>query len=594
MAAVALGGVLLRAFAFVEDGLVDDAAWYAAMARSLLEHGEFLLPGTVPPAYTHHFPPLFPAFLAAFFLAMGPTMAAVALAHVAAAAIFVGATYATTRDLHGRARGLAVAAVAATFPVLLGFDALGLSETLVAALFLLTIWAIVRSLDRPPFIVLAGLFAALGYLSKASMGPFVALAGGAGLAWRFSYVRWRVFQDRWYMAGAGLFLILVAPWMLRNGLRHGTIDTQPYATRALASLFTEHAWPLVLAQALVASALALALFALPWLPGVRDAVRSIREERTSALWMAVVTPTVVALFFISAFAATEGHDILLSTLTDRYVITALVPLLWLGMRALDLDGPSSPPAGAQNARLARRERAFTWAGLLTLGLAEATRPLVVLSAPRVMLTVALWLAGSTLLFLARGDAWRLSSKDAGGARTWRVEAASPTRGAPLAAILLLALALAFRHREVLLLAAGASLLAWDDRGRVLAVVVVFLGAALGGASAWTPIEEVAADARAAAGEEGTVGVLEPSKPYLYPFLGSATLVPREARPAVLVDVPASRDGTAPPGYELWKTYPPQITYRPGTWLARGIERALTGEAVTPTLPDAARLYVRVT
>src|SRR5581483_9000275 len=246
-----------------------------------------------------HFPPLFPAFVALFFLPSGPSLAALKAANLAAALLFVLVAFLATRDLYGRAKGLAVAAIAACCPILVGFDALGLGETLVATVFALTIWAIVKSLDAPRFILFAGLFAGLGYLAKASMGPFVLLAAGAGLAWRVSYVGWGVLRDKLYLAAGGLFALVVAPWIARNVLRHGNPDTQPYATDALRSLFANEPWPLLLASSLAACALVIALLALPFLPGVRASWRKLRDPRVSALWMAVATPTLVAVLLIA-------------------------------------------------------------------------------------------------------------------------------------------------------------------------------------------------------------------------------------------------------------------------------------------------------
>ncbi len=64
---------------------------------------------------------------------------------------------------------------------------LGFAEALVAMLFVLTVWAILKSLKRTRYIVWAGLFAGLGFLAKASLGYFF-FAGLAGLLWRFRCV----------------------------------------------------------------------------------------------------------------------------------------------------------------------------------------------------------------------------------------------------------------------------------------------------------------------------------------------------------------------------------------------------------------------
>lgn len=587
---LAIGGVLLRLISFSTRFIVDDTAWYAVMARTLDLHGEFTIPWSPGTVYTQHFPPLYPAILAAFFLPFGPSMAALEAANFAGAVLLTVVAFATTTDLYGRKRGFAVAAVAATFPILVGYDALGLSETFVTALFALTIWAILKSLDKPRFIMLAGVFAGLSYLSKASMGPFVLLAGAGGFAWRFYYVKWGVFRDKNYLAAVGIFALLATPWLARNWIRFQSFDSQPHATHALRELFTQHASWVFLLQALLATTLALVAFALPFLPGVRASFSSLRDEKTSGLWMAVVTPAIVATFFVAAFGASEGIEILTSNLVDRYVVTCLIPLLWLGMRTLNFDEPVD---AVENREVPRRERILRYAGLAVLAIALALRPTTsVLTTARILVLFGSCLAAYVLLFVARGYHWSSSGRAKGGSTSWRAQVTAPEIGVPLLAFPLVILAFVLDSRQIILFAGGAALLMATPRGRVVALCVGFLAAALSGSGLALPGEDTARDVNALAQSGDTVAVMEGGEKFVAPFVREdVAMVHQSSNATFLVEIPA-RERVAPDGYHLVKTYDAVHRYGPGTVASRTVERWITGDILTPDFPPMAYLYAR--
>lgn len=590
--ALAVGGVLLRLISFSTRFIVDDTAWYAVMGRTLDLHGEFTIPWSPGTVYTQHFPPLYPAVLALFFLPFGPSMAAIAAANLFGAALLTVVAFATTADLFGRRRGFAVAAVAATFPILVGYDALGLSETFVTALFALTIWAILKSLDKPKFIVLAGLFAGLSYLSKASMGPFVLLAGAGGFAWRFYYVKWRVFQDKHYLAAAALFGLIAAPWLARNWIRFHSLDSQPHATQAIRELFTLHAWWGFLLQALVVTLLALLAFVLPFTSGVRASWASIREEKTSGLWMAVVTPALIAIFFVAAFGASEGIEILTSNLVDRYVITCLIPLLWLGMRTLNFDEPADK---VENSEVPRRERILRYSGLTVLALALALRPTTsVLTTARILVLFGSCLAAYILLFVARGYHWSSSSRAKGSATSWRAQVIGPQIGAPMLAFPLILLAFVLDSRQIILFAVGAALLMATPRGRVVALCVAFLAAGLSGSGLPLPAEETARDVNALAKFGDTVAAMDGGEKFVAPFVrADIPMVSQDKNATFLIELP-TRERVAPEGYHLVKVYDAVHKYGPGTVASRTVERWITGDILTPYFAPMAYLYEKNT
>lgn len=602
LALLILAEVALRFMTFAYGFIVDDSAWYATMAESLLRNGEFVVPWAESTVYTQHFPPAYPAFMALVFALLGPSMTAFEVTGVLGTLFLAGAALFTTWDLYGRRPALAVTAVVLAIPELVLLDRRGLSESFVAAWFALTIWAIVRSLERPKFIVLGGLFAAMGYLSKASMGPFFILAGFAGLAWRFYYVRWRVFTDRWYLAGAAVFASAVLLWAGRNVARHGwpNWETQRHASDAMRYLFSESPWPLLVGESLLAATIVLGLIALPFWPGLKAAARRVREESTSALWLAVLTPTLVAVFFVAAFAAIEHYpSILRNNVVIRYVVTPIVPLLWLGMRAMDLADPLPTGARVDDARVPRREAVFLWSGVALVAVALATQPTYqAVSFVRAYVPVALVLAGLVVMMVARAYAWRASSrKRADGSLAWRAEPVEPTLrpiGVALGLFVVGFVAARWLYADVFFffVAAAVGALAPRDRDRALAVALVLFGACLFGASAELPVQPVVDDIVAAAPADATVSVLRGKEIYLWPFLPEdVPVVPESRGPTFIVRYGPEADPPVPDGYHLLREYPVVRHYAPGSFVEYEVEKLM---GVDPQLDPivGVRLYER--
>ena len=100
------------------------------------------------------------------------------------------------------------AAFAALEPMFLMTSLIGYSEELVGILFVLTAWAAVKGLRHLPYLALAGLFAALGFLAKASIGWVFVVAIVLGFLWIRRVRGWWILRDKWFLAGAGIFVLL--------------------------------------------------------------------------------------------------------------------------------------------------------------------------------------------------------------------------------------------------------------------------------------------------------------------------------------------------------------------------------------------------
>ena len=259
----------------------------------------------------------------------------------------------TTRNLFGAdAALLAAAAVSLEWTGILFGTWKGFSENLVVIALTLTLWAVLRSLRDDRFILAAGVFAAVGYLSKASMGPFFLIAGFAGLAWRLLFRGRRVLLNGWYWAAIGIFAIPVVVWGLRNislfwdgtpaGLL-GAWQTSEVVGRMVQTAIAQPAELLVgLGGKLPILAIGLLLPFAPLLPrlAASAANRRWRAEDALGLWMTVGLIFFLGWLFAAIFWVNEDTSLLWAD-PLRYVMAAQVPLLWLIMRE---GGPYSTRA----------------------------------------------------------------------------------------------------------------------------------------------------------------------------------------------------------------------------------------------------------
>ncbi|MEA3199798.1 MAG: Dolichyl-phosphate-mannose-protein mannosyltransferase [Thermoplasmata archaeon] len=373
MAAVAAGIVLRLAAPFFMD-FRSDGDTYVAMGHAWALHHAFLMPygdvttwGPTGPMYSNHYPPLYPFYLGLVFTVFGFGLWQAKIAALAMSLAALAAAYFTSRDLYGRNVAALVAGLLALEPHLVWAGGTGFSENMVLLFFALTMWAIIRSLTDDRFIVLAGFFAGLAYLSKSSVGYFFVIAGAGGFLWRFYYKRWKLFTNFWYMAAIVLFLGLASWWAIRNvdlfGWQQQTFQTfwisvsgwhVDFSTRTIIAQIPNwetssyvryvqtYAWqhPDLWQEALLAKipffAVFLLWYALPFLPESWAATKKIREEHTSALWLSVFLVWVTGWVIASMFWTFEKSSLYWFD-NHRYTVIGLLPLGWLLLREADLS-----------------------------------------------------------------------------------------------------------------------------------------------------------------------------------------------------------------------------------------------------------------
>lgn len=364
VAAMVAGLVLRLAAPFFMDFRADGDT-YTAMGHAWMLHREFLMPygdvatwGPLPPGHSNHYPPAYPFYLGVVFSIFGFGLWQAKWAAVVMSIAAIVAVYACTRDLYGRVPAALTAGLIALEPHFLWTTGTGFSENMVLLFFTITMWAILRSLTDDRYILLAGLFAGLAYLSRSSVGYFFVVAGGAGFLWRFYWRRWRLFTNVWYLGAIAIFLAIVGAWAYRNAslfppvTQYLTVfghtwrltlpawETSSYVRYAQTYAFERpELWWDALRRKVPYFILFLAWWALPFLPESWRATKRIREEHTSALWLSVFLVWLIAWIISGMFTVLEKVDFISNN--HRYVIIGLVPLAWLIFREAKLERAST-------------------------------------------------------------------------------------------------------------------------------------------------------------------------------------------------------------------------------------------------------------
>lgn len=402
-------GLAFRVTSLVNRDVGFDANYYLTMGQSLLEHGEFYMPWGDPsnlngvPQFSHHISPLFPAWLSMFYALFGSSYAISQLASFIISALGLFVVYKATKDLYGGARALVATAIFALDFELIVETGKIYSENMTFLFFALTMWAIIRGVKDDRYIVFAGLFAGLAYSVRSSLGYFFIVAGIAGFLWRFYYMRWAVFRNKWYILAIAVFLCFVGGWGLRNLYHFGwpNWETSVAIQTTLLGALSQPVQYLTLVVLLVPFfVLILLMYGAYMLPELKSSVRHVRDEQVSGLWLAVFLVPFIALFVSGALSLSETQRGVPLFWRDRvrYIFYAFLPLVWLGVRGVDfrLDRSLGEilrgvrfPLAAINARIGEILHNRKW--LAGIGA-------ILLGAVMSLLTMGGWLAA--FLFMA--------------------------------------------------------------------------------------------------------------------------------------------------------------------------------------------------
>lgn len=344
-----------------------DGSTYAYMGENFRLHGEFVdtvvvnFPGIRSPyiftdGYSHHYPPLYPLYLSTFYAIFGFSVEVTMVASVVSSLALLVVIYFTTKDLYGKKKSLIVTSISSVTFIYFAATGYGFPENMVGIFFVLTIWAILKSLEQGKYIILAGLFAGLGYLTKSSVGYFFIIAGIGGLLWRFYYMKWKVFKDKYYLTAIVVFFSFILVWAVRNIIRFGSWETSAYVSFVSSSALSNLG--LFVPQLFIQFGLyllVLLLFAIFWLPQLRSTISKIKNEHYSGLWLAVGLTLLIGTFFTAMFYLWEKFS-LLEGPVQRYSIIAMTPLLWLIVKDTNFDGESRVRQILRNFKVGLRKR----------------------------------------------------------------------------------------------------------------------------------------------------------------------------------------------------------------------------------------------
>ena len=610
---VVLAAFLVRAGFLLAPIVIWDSAWYLTLARSFGDTGTFLLPWSDPaqPQYSGYWPPLFPVFAAPFVELLGASYRTLVLASILASALLTAAVFATTRDLFDRTKGFAAMALIAANPAFYVSDSKGMSESLLALMVVLTVWAFLRSLEKPAFLPLAAVFAFLAYLGKASLGlPLVALGLGALAAWRIYTRGWRRVARSPMDVGVGLCALAVGALLVATrterigGIGVGIIEPiQRALTGADCSLFTSfdstgfHCWALLFPLKIAFVAAFLLVVTLPFSLRLLDAVKAPRTERTDALWLATLLPLVAGAVFTTSFFFTEQRNVV-DFDNIRYLTPAMVPFLWLVLPHWPLAAAAPVDAGRE---LRRRHDVWYAAALGTMVALLLLHPLAhTRTLGRFFLFLLLSLAPLALALVAHATAYTMSERQTprGIERRYvsgrRVRALGPAALVGAAVLILSAWWFSSWYASVgigLLVALSAV----STRAQAIGMALVLLASAAPVLHTSAPYD--AASAALAKLPEGTlVGMTEP--PVYMAAVAPGSVRVRVVDPA---DVPGEFDAlllvyphidATPKGFHEVERWEYEFRLSPTLAMRTWIETHLFGEVIEYRGGDAAALYLR--
>ena len=321
------------------DALNPDATTYLAVAKSIATQGSLGIETTLAPRH----PPLMPLLLTPFGLALGFNDISVHILELIAFVVLLLLTYSLSRGFGPRV-SLVPSLLLSLDPVLYLNMSDGRSLCVLMILALSTLLAVWRGLVDSRWLVVAAICASLAYLTADSVGYLFPIAGIAGLAWRFYYVRWQVFRDRWYLSAVAVFSSVVLVWTGYNVASQGNPYTDPrvigYLDRLIGSTHLD-IQIVMIGGFVVYFFLYLGQNFLPFLAlrEARSAVRSlpaklVRDQRIGAMGLFIVLTILTSAVLSSAFTLYEP----LRTLdhSDTYLRYAAVvaPIAFLGVGML--------------------------------------------------------------------------------------------------------------------------------------------------------------------------------------------------------------------------------------------------------------------
>lgn len=504
---------LVRVSFIVQPTVIWDSAWYLMLARSFGERGDFWIRWSDPadPQFSGYWPPLFPVFVAPLVKLFGPTYHTLVLGSVLASAFLTAAVFFCTRDLLGRTQAFAAMALVAANPAFYVSDSKGMSESLLAFAVVLTVWAFLKSLDKPAYLPVAGAFAFLAYLGKASLGLPLVIAGVAALgAWRVWTRGWRRVVTSKMDMGLALAMLLVFAVLAATrterigGIGVGLIEpiTRSFTMADcgrltyISALGTgAHCWFLLYPLKVAFVGAFLLVVTLPFSLRVGDAIRAPRSERTDALWLATLLPLLAGAIFTTSFYFTEARN-LMDFDNIRYLTPAMVPFLWLVLPHWRFE---EPRADVKTEHIARSHHAWFALAVGSFFLLELFHPIAGhASLERLIAFLLLCLVPLLLGLFAYNTQYDITERRTAGGGVERrfvpAKAKRPDWRVLIGGVVVLVVSAWYFSAWYVTVGMGlvVALTTMSGKGRALAMALVLLGSSAPGIQSALPLEEAAA------------------------------------------------------------------------------------------------------
>jgi 4-amino-4-deoxy-L-arabinose transferase-like glycosyltransferase len=201
----------------VDYRLRKDALLYVSVAEHLLDHGVY---GEAPGVPFALVPPAYPLFVAGGFALSGRSLMVVRLAQVVVGVLAVWLTYLAGKRAFSARVGLGAALICAIYPPFVVYVAPYLTEALYIPLFALYLVFLVRSLKAPSakYAALSGIGFGLTMLTKETL---IAFPLGFPIIFWWAQVNVRR-ALRYVLVFAGVTLLVLSPWLMRNGMTFGS------------------------------------------------------------------------------------------------------------------------------------------------------------------------------------------------------------------------------------------------------------------------------------------------------------------------------------------------------------------------------------
>jgi 4-amino-4-deoxy-L-arabinose transferase-like glycosyltransferase len=378
-----------------------DEGRYAEIPREMVASGDWITPRLNGVNYFEK-PPLMYWAVAGCYAAFGPSEWAMRAMPVLFALGGVLLTYAAGRVLHGRAAGVAAAAVLGTSLLYFAIAHILLLDMAVSVLMSATLFCFILGLREPPGAKRRWLFlglyasAALATLTKGMIGFLV--TGAVMFLWLLVFNQWKRLRPFYLPAGGLLFLAIAVPWHVLAAQRNETWLHRYFVYEHWERFTTPAAgrpgaWYYYIGIILAGL--------IPWTgflwPAVRDGLSGgwARRKENADTWFLVVWVGFIFLFF------TKSHSKLAPYIVPVFPALAVLIGAWLAK--------ASAEAGAARLR-AGLGVFYAICGLLAVALcAVVLRPPAKVDASQALalrpaaftLAAGLILGGGAVAWLAR-------------------------------------------------------------------------------------------------------------------------------------------------------------------------------------------------